>query len=179
MGLDEFSWTTTIGVSRIKRFSSQFNLMAIPLYFEDVNVGDCWISGRRTVTETDVVMFAGMTGDYNPLHVDHQAAKETPFGRPIAHGLLGLSLVAGLGSHAPLMKTDAFLGIREWRFLKPTFIGDTVRIQTELIEKTDSGRRRGTCIWRRELVNQEGEAAQSGLFESLVAKRSPSRPSDD
>jgi 3-hydroxybutyryl-CoA dehydratase len=150
--------------------------MTGPLYFEDVNVGDRWTSGRRTVTETDVVMFAGLTGDYNPLHVDHEAAKQTPFGKPIAHGLLGVAWVAGLGSQAPMMKTDAFVAIRDWKFLKPTFIGDTVEIQTELTEKVDGGRRRGTCIWKRELVDQGGQVLQSGLFESLVAKRSPSRP---
>ena len=150
-----------------------------PLYFEDVNIGDRWTSGRRTVTETDVVMFAGLTGDYNPLHIDHEAAKQTPYGKPIAHGLLGVALVAGLGSHAPLMKTDAFVRIQDWKFLKPTFIGDTVEIQTELVEKVDGGRRRGTCLWRRELVNHNGEVVQSGLFESLVAKRKPSRPNAD
>ena len=59
-----------------------------------------WKSSGRTVTETDVVMFAGLTGDYNPLHIDHEYVKDTPFRRPIAHGLLGVSLVAGLGNHA-------------------------------------------------------------------------------
>lgn len=75
--------------------------MTEPLHFGDLAVGDHWTSFGRTVTETDVVNFAGMTGDYDPLHVDHEFARQTPFGKPIAHGLLGLSLVAGLASQCP------------------------------------------------------------------------------
>ena len=76
-----------------------------PRWFEDVSPGDCWRSSARTITETDVVNFAGLTGDFNPLHVDHHFARSTPFGRPIAHGLLGLSLLAGLGSTSRALAT--------------------------------------------------------------------------
>lgn len=138
------------------------------LCFEDVSVGDIFHSPSRTVTETDVVNFAGMTGDYNPLHVDHEFARSTPFGRPIAHGLLGLSLVAGLGSFSPWMQTAAFVRIFEWNFLKPLFIGDTVRVRTECLTKNQKGRRHGLVTWRRELVNQTGEVVQQGTFETLV-----------
>ena len=68
-----------------------------PLFFDDIAVGDTWKSGARTVTETDIVMFAGLTGDYNPLHVDEEFAKETFYGARIAHGLYGAALVAGVG----------------------------------------------------------------------------------
>ena len=142
-----------------------------PLYYEDIHVGDTWISNGRTVTETDVVMFAGLTGDYNPLHVDHEFAKKTPFRKPIAHGLLGMALVAGLGNHAPLVKTAAFVGVREWKFLQPTFIGDTVHVHTEVMEKRASGRRRGAVVWKRRLVRHDGTTMQEGLFDSLVMKR--------
>ena len=144
-----------------------------PLYFEDIHVGDTWVSGGRTVTETDVVMFAGLTGDYNPLHVDHEFAKETPFGKPIAHGLLGMALVAGLGNHAPLVKTAAFVSVRDWKFLEPTFIGDTVHVHTEVMEMCERGRRRGEVVWRRRLVRHDGTTLQEGLFDSLVMKRLP------
>jgi acyl dehydratase len=142
-----------------------------PLYFEDVQPGDQWQGPRRTVTEADIVAFAGMTGDYNALHVDHEFARETIFGRPIAHGLLGLAWVAGLGSNSPLMLTEAFVRIVEWRFLKPLFAGDTVHVETEAIALSPSGRRRGLVTWQRKLVNQAGEVVQEGSFETLVRRK--------
>src|SRR4051794_25201066 len=71
------------------------------LCFDDLTPGDEWESPARTVTEADVVAFAGLSGDYNPIHVDHEAARAGAFGRPIAHGLFGLAIVSGLGSAAP------------------------------------------------------------------------------
>ena len=142
------------------------------LYFDDVAVGDTWQSPARTVTEADVVNFAGVTGDYNPLHVDHEFARATPFGKPIAHGLLGLSLVAGLGSYSPAMRTAAFVKISEWQFLKPIFIGDTVRVATVVLAKEVRGRgRRGLITWKRQLINQSGTVVQEGTTETLVELR--------
>ena len=83
--------------------------MVSPLYFEDISVGQTWTSPRRTVTEADVVNFATTTGDFNPLHVDYDYAANTPYRQPIAHGLLGLAWVAGLGSYFPHMNTVACL----------------------------------------------------------------------
>jgi acyl dehydratase len=140
-----------------------------PLHFNDVEVGDTWQSAARTVTESDVVLFAGLTGDYNPLHVDHEFARSTPFGRPIAHGLLGMSLIAGLGSHSPCMRTLAFVKIRQWNFLKPLYIGDTVHVRTEVLAKEVQGRgRRGLITWKRQLVNQAADVIQEGTTETLV-----------
>ena len=143
--------------------------MSEPLYFDELTVGDCWESRCRTITETDVVIFAGMTGDFDPLHVDHEFARQTPFGRPIAHGLLGLSLLAGLSSTAPAMQTKAFLGIGEWKFLRPLFIGDTVHVRTEVTDLNSKNRRQGRVTWRRQLVNQADEVIQEGAFETIVA----------
>jgi 3-hydroxybutyryl-CoA dehydratase len=143
--------------------------MSEPIDFDQLQVAQRWVSQGRTITETDVVMFAGISGDYNPLHVDHEHARQTPFGRPIAHGLLGLSLVAGLGSHSPNAATEAFLGVRSWDFLKPAYIGDTVHVVTEVVAMTPKSRRRGHVAWKRELLNQHGEVVQSGIFETLVA----------
>ena len=87
--------------------------MSEVLHFEDVRRGDRWISPTRTVTRSDVSQFAHLTGDFNPLHMDDDFAKESMFRRPIAHGLLGLSFAAGLGSASPLVDTVAFLGVSE------------------------------------------------------------------
>jgi acyl dehydratase len=145
-----------------------------PLYFDDLHVGDRWKSRSRTITEADVVGFAGLTGDYDPLHVDHEFVKQTPFGQPIAHGLLGLSFVAGLGSYFPMVHTVAFVAVRNWEFLRPTFIGDTVHAVNEVAELKESGRRRGVVLWKRQLVNYDGQVVQQGIFETLVA-RSPTK----
>lgn len=142
------------------------------LYFNDIAVGDTWHSPARTITETDVVNFASLTGDFNPLHVDHEFARGTPFGKPIAHGLLGLSYSAGLGSHMPHMRTVAFVQIREWKFLKPICIGDTIHVRTEVLAKELRGRgRRGLVTWKRQIVNQHDDVVQEGISETLVAVR--------
>lgn len=150
--------------------------MNAPLYFEDLRAGDRWQSRGRTITEADVVSFAALTGDYDPLHVDHEYAKKTPFGRPLAHGLLGLSWVAGLGSHFPAVHTIAFVAVRNWEFLRPAFIGDTVHAVIEVAEADGSNRRRGKVLWKRQLVNQSGEVVQQGVFETLVARRPAPEP---
>ncbi len=143
------------------------------LYFEDLSVGDVWTSAARTITETDVVNFAGMTGDYDPLHVDHEFARQTPYRRPIAHGLLGLSLVAGLASNCPQVRTLAFVAIQKWEFRLPIFIGDTVHATTEVLDKRAAGRRSGHITWKRQLINQSGSPVQVGVFETLVALGQP------
>src|SRR5712692_4238747 len=95
------------------------------LYFDDVEVGQEWQSPGRTVTQADIVNFAGLSGDFNPIHVDHEFAKTTPFHQPIAHGLLVLSITSGLGLNSPPMRTLAFLSMREWHFRGAVFIDDT------------------------------------------------------
>ncbi len=142
--------------------------MSQPLYFDELHVSDHWESRARTITEADVVNFACMTGDFDPLHVDHEFARQTPFRKPIAHGLLGLSWMAGLSTTAPYVKTAAFVAIREWRFLQPAYIGDTVHVVTEVVELIPKGRRRGQVVWRRKLVNQSGVVLQEGLLDTLV-----------
>ncbi|MFO0819034.1 MAG: MaoC/PaaZ C-terminal domain-containing protein [Pirellulales bacterium] len=143
--------------------------MSVPLYFDQLAVGNQWETRGRTVTETDIVQFACTTGDFDPLHVDHEQAKQTPFRRPIAHGLLGVTWVAGLASHYPLVHTVAFLGIHDWEFLKPIFVGDTLRVINSIQDLRLEGRRRGHVVWNRQLMNQDNMVVQRGLFETLVA----------
>jgi acyl dehydratase len=143
--------------------------MSAPLFFDDILVDSVWVSPRRTITEADVIQFATMTGDFNPLHVDYDFASKSHYRQPIAHGLLGLSWVAGLGSHFPLVNTLAFTAIRDWEFCRPLFFGDTVFVETKCVEKASAGRRSGKVVWHRKLLNQTNQIAQQGVFETLVS----------
>lgn len=145
--------------------------MSGTLYLEDIEPGASWQSPGRTVTETDIVSFAGLTGDFNPLHVDHEFAAETPYGKPIAHGLLGMSFMAGLSSNHPCMRTLAFVRVLDWDFTKPVYVGDTVHVVTEVESITPRGRRSGEVVWFRKLINQRRECVQSGRLVTLVAAR--------
>ena len=144
------------------------------LFYDDLSVGDRWVSPSRQVTEADVAQFADLTGDYDPLHVDEEFAKQTPFRQPIAHGLLGLSLVAGVGSESPNVETVVFLGVQDWKFLKPIFFDDSVHVVTTVKTLQSNGRRRGHVTWHRQLVNHDGIVVQEGILLSLVARRSAS-----
>lgn len=141
-------------------------------FFDDVEVGQEWESLGRTVTETDVVTYAGLSGDFNPIHMDHEFAKTTAYGRPIAHGLLIWAISSGLGVLSPPMRTLAFVGVREWHFRLPVFIGDTIRLKTRVLEKEERGRgRRASIAWQRCIINQEGKTVQEGIIVTLVEGR--------
>ena len=149
-------------------------------YFDDVGIGAEFESSGRTVTEADVVNFAGLSGDFNPIHIDHEFAKSTPFRRPIAHGLLVYSIGSGLGVHSPLMRTIALLKVQEWSFIGPIFIGDTVHVRTKLKEKIPRGRgKRGEMHWYRSIVNQDGKVVQEGTIITMVEAKPPQRNGDD
>ena len=142
------------------------------LFFDDLEVGQEWESLGRTVTEADIVNFAGLSGDFNPIHVDHDFAKTTAFRSPIAHGLLVLSMASGLGLHCPAMRTLAFVSIRDWQFRFPVFIGDTLRTRVKVMEKElRSKGRRGVIVWQRQVINQDGKVVQEGITETLVQGR--------
>ena len=146
------------------------------LYFDDVEAGQQWESLGRTITEADIVNFAGLSGDFNPIHLDHEFARSTPFRRPIAHGLLVFSVGSGLGLYSPPMRTLAIMAIREWHFKEPIFVGDTIRVRSTVLEKELRGRgRRGVITWGRQIVNQEGKVVQEGVTRTLVEGRGPRR----
>ena len=150
------------------------------LTFDELAPGDEWESPARTVTESDVVAFAGLSGDFNPIHVDHESAKANAFGRPVAHGLLGLSIASGLASHSPRVDTLAFLEIVEWKFLQPIAFGDTIRVLTtvESVQPRARGRR-AVVTWNRRLVNQEGVTVQEGRTRTLVRGQAGTGPGAD
>jgi 3-hydroxybutyryl-CoA dehydratase len=142
--------------------------------FDDLVVGNEWETPRRTVTETDVILFAGLSGDFNPLHIDHSSSGSGPFGRPVAHGLLGMSIATGLVSQAARIDTLALLAILEWRFLRPIAFGDTIRAisRVESLEPRANGRR-GVVTWQRRVLNQDDLLVQEGRTQTLVRARSP------
>jgi acyl dehydratase len=142
------------------------------LYADDVAVGQEWLSLGRTLTEADIVNFAGLSGDFNPIHLDHHFARGTPFHRPIAHGLLVLSIASGLALYIPPMRTLAFVGIRDWQFKGPVFIGDTLRVRTRVQEKEMRARgRRAVITWYRHIINQEDKVVQEGVTQTIVEGR--------
>ena len=146
------------------------------LYFDDLEIGNEWTSGGRTVTEADIVNFAGFSGDFNPIHMDHEFAKNTPFRRPIAHGFAIFCIASGLGISAPPVRTMAMLRVNVWNFNQAVFAGDTVRSVSRVKEKTIRGRgRRGEVVWYRAVLNQEGKVVQDGEVVTLVECRPPVR----
>lgn len=144
-------------------------------YFEDLFVGDKTTSAARTVTEADIVNFAGMSGDYNPIHIDETFAQNSPFQKRIAHGLLVLSIASGLFTNTDLnlsMK-NSLIALMEvkCRFLKPVFIGDTIHVEAEIKEKKETSKPdRGIIIMERTVYKQDGEAVQK-IEAVLMARR--------
>jgi acyl dehydratase len=146
------------------------------LYFDDLNVGARFETSGRTVTEGDIVAFAGLSGDFNSLHMDAEFATSTPHGQRIAHGLLVLAIVSGLSTRLPLMKLmeKAILALAglECKWFKPVFIGDTLHVVVEIVDK-EQGRKpdRGTLVMKRSAVNQRGETVMESLWRIVLKAR--------
>lgn len=145
------------------------------IYWEDVEVGVTAVSPARTMTEADIVGFAGLSGDFNVIHTDAEFAKATPFGQRIAHGILGLSIASGLMSRAPLAEQHrivAFLGMT-WDFRNPIVIGDTIRVEQTVTEKRETKRPgMGIVISDAKVINQRGQVCQEGTWKVMYAMRS-------
>lgn len=149
----------------------------MPMYIEDFKAGQELTTAARTVTEADVVAFAGLSGDYNSLHTDAEYAKGTQFGQRIAHGMLVFSIATGLGVRTGVLDGTvlAFLAIEDWKFLKPVFIGDTIRLRWTVTEARLSSKPGSGVLKRKsEILNQRGEVVQAGTTVALV--KSKARP---
>lgn len=146
-------------------------------YFEDLKIGDSLLTHRRTVTEADVVNFGGISGDYFYMHFDEEAAKDSAFGKRIAHGYFVLSAAAGLFVSPGVGPVLANYGLDTLRFIKPVGIGDTIQARLTAKRKTDRNRRdekgvgQGVVAWDVEVTNQMGELVASYDILTLVAKR--------
>ncbi|HEX6304901.1 MAG TPA: MaoC/PaaZ C-terminal domain-containing protein [Anaerolineales bacterium] len=143
-------------------------------YFEEFEVEQQITSVGRTLTETDIVAFAGLSGDYNQIHTDAEYSKNTQYGKRVAHGLLGLSIASGLAVQTGILEgtVQFFREINEWRFLKPIFIGDTIHVDLEVME-TKPLRRigGGMVVIKLEVVNQQDETVMRGFWNVLVASK--------
>jgi len=141
-------------------------------YFDEIQLGEEYESPGRTVTETDIVIFAGLSGDYNVLHTDAEFMKRSIFGERIAHGLLGLAIQAGLFTRATqAYATLAFVGLR-WKFKGPIKIGDTIRLKAKVLAKTEAGKPdRGLVTVQRTVLNQRDEVVQEGETDLIVERK--------
>jgi len=143
-------------------------------FFEDVKVGREYTSPGRTVTETDVVLFAGLSGDYNVLHTDAEHMKGSLFGERIAHGLLGLAIQQGLASRGEPTAAHALLAALKWKFKGPIRLGDTIHVRSRIVglkEGVKPGQQLVTV--ERQVMNQRGEVVQEGETEHVLESRTP------
>jgi acyl dehydratase len=142
-------------------------------YFEDFNVGEeAWTAGR-TITESDIVNFAGITGDWNEIHTNAELAATGPFKQRIAHGALVFSVATGLSVRLGQTADTviAFYGLDRLRFVKPTFIGDTIRVRQRVEGKEERDANSGIVTMLNEVVNQRDEVAVSYTAKVLLKRR--------
>jgi acyl dehydratase len=145
-------------------------------WFEDLPLHTRFQTSSRTITEADVVAFAALTADFNRAHVDVEFAAKAAFGQRIAHGLLVVSIMSGLNTRTIVnqLLEPSLLGLLDLqcKFLKPTFLGDTVHVDIEVIEAVETSKPgRGILVFKRTAVNQRGEAVVECIAKMLVARR--------
>ena len=152
-------------------------------YFEDCSVGDRVVTPRRTITETDVVMFSAFTGDWNAAHSDAEYAKTSTFGERIAHGMLTLVIGTGLlfrlsGNEFLPKWVVAIVGLDRVRFIAPVKMGDTIRLEGEIVETTKISDEQGVLSFKYLVKNQHNRSVVSGRARMLTKCR-PSEGSNE
>src|SRR5512134_1586737 len=142
------------------------------MYFEDFeNAGDLTTPGR-TVTEADLVAFAGLTGDFTELHTNEDYASRSPFGRRVAHGALVFGISIGLATRTNVLDDAliAFAGVDKLRFVAPVFIGDTIRVSKRVSERKELGPAQGTVVFETRVFNQRNETVLV-YFDKMLLRR--------
>jgi len=143
-------------------------------YFEEFVVGEKTITEKRTITEADIMEFARLSGDVNRIHTDPEFSKTTPFGKQIAHGLLGMSIASGLAWETGILDGTviAFREVKEWKFVKPVFIGDTIYTELETIETKALPRIGGGSVTiTLEVKNQSDDVCHRGTWVVLMMSK--------
>jgi acyl dehydratase len=143
------------------------------MYFEDYTIGEIRTSRGRTITEADIVNFAGLSGDFVELHTNEEYAKRGPFGRRIAHGALIFSISTGLmvqmtSNHEAIV---AFRGVDQLRFVAPVFIGDTIHVTKKTIEKNTKDGIRGLVMFETTVLNQDGKPVLTYIDRLMIKCR--------
>ena len=142
-------------------------------YFDDFEIGEEAITAGRTITETDIVNFAGITGDWNEIHTNKELAERGPFKQRIAHGALIFSVATGLSVRLGQTADTviAFYGLDRLRFVKPTFIGDTIRVRQKVEVKSERDEHSGIVTMLNEVINQKEEVVVSYTAKVLLKRR--------
>ena len=150
------------------------------LYFEDFASAPPITSRGRTVTEADVVTFAGLTGDLVELHTNEEYAKTTRFGRRIVHGALIFGMSIGLATRTNLLEDTllAFAGVDKLRFVSPVFIGDTIHVVKRVMERKEMGAAQGSVVFETRVFNQRDELVLVYRDTLLLKRRATTAESD-
>lgn len=144
------------------------------MYFEEFEAGQKIPTTGRTLTESDIVNFAGVSADFNEVHTNHEYAKATPFGQRVAHGLLGLSIASGLAWQTGVLEGTilAFRQIDAWKFVKPLLIGDTIHVVMQVLSTKAIPRLAGGSVTiELDVLNQDGETVMKGQWTVLIMSR--------
>jgi 3-hydroxybutyryl-CoA dehydratase len=142
-------------------------------YFEDFEIGEEAVSAGRTITETDIVNFAGITGDWNEIHTNKELAALGPFKQRIAHGALIFSVATGLSVRMGQTADTviAFYGLDRLRFVRPVFIGDTVRVRQKVEGKSQRDEKSGLVTFLNEVINQDETVVVSYTAKVLIRRK--------
>jgi acyl dehydratase len=133
------------------------------LFYEDFEIGHVFKTSARTITSTDIVNFACLSGDFNEVHTNFEYCKTTPFGEPVAHGPLIYAIMGGLQYASGINEGTllALLQVDKWRMLRPVKHGDTIFMRSTVIAKQDTSKPdRGVVVFRRECVRYDGTVVQ-------------------
>jgi acyl dehydratase len=145
------------------------------LYFDDFEIGQEFLTAARTITQTDIVNFACLSGDFNEVHTNFEYCKTTQFGQPIAHGPLVYAIMGGLQYASGINDGTllALLQIDAWKMLGAVVHGDTIRLHSRVISKKESSKPdRGVVSFQRQCVKQDGSVAQE-MTATLLYRRRP------
>jgi acyl dehydratase len=141
------------------------------LFYDEFHIGQKFISKSRTITEADIVNFAGLSWDHNRLHTDSEYAAQTQYGKRIAHGLMGVVAHSGLAYQLTEESLLAFLEMK-WQFKLPIYIGDTIHVEQVVKDMRESSKEnRGILTFEKEVINQRKEVVQTGTTTVLLTRK--------